>query len=88
MRDLKTITAELEAAKREQVELVPISVYSRVTGYYRATKNWNIGKKAEYKERKVFKVGELPSIPEPVCEDCVIPQKKVVDLQPGQLRKV
>ncbi|MBN1981218.1 MAG: ribonucleoside triphosphate reductase [Chitinivibrionales bacterium] len=29
-------------------------VYTRIVGYYRPVKNWNHGKKAEYKERKTF----------------------------------
>lgn len=29
-------------------------VYSRIVGYYRPVKNWNDGKRAEYRERKVF----------------------------------
>ncbi len=29
-------------------------VYSRITGYYRPVKNWNKGKEAEYKNRKVY----------------------------------
>jgi anaerobic ribonucleoside-triphosphate reductase len=30
-------------------------VYSRVTGYFRPTKNWNVGKQEEFKFRKPFK---------------------------------
>lgn len=29
-------------------------VYSRIVGYHRPVKNWNKGKKAEFKDRKVF----------------------------------
>ncbi len=29
-------------------------VYSRVVGYYRPVKNWNEGKKKEFKDRKEF----------------------------------
>ena len=29
-------------------------VYSRITGYYRPVQNWNDGKSAEYKDRKVY----------------------------------
>jgi anaerobic ribonucleoside-triphosphate reductase len=29
-------------------------VYSRIVGYYRSLRNWNIGKKQEYKERKTY----------------------------------
>ena len=31
-------------------------VYSRITGYYRPIKNWNIGKTQEFKERKVYDI--------------------------------
>ena len=31
-------------------------VYSRITGYYRPVQNWNDGKRAEYKERKVYDI--------------------------------
>ena len=31
-------------------------VYSRVTGYFRPVSNWNKGKKAEFADRKTFKV--------------------------------
>lgn len=33
----------------------PCEVYSRVVGYLRPVNNWNKGKLAEYKARKVFK---------------------------------
>ncbi|MCI8512040.1 MAG: ribonucleoside triphosphate reductase [Lachnospiraceae bacterium] len=32
-------------------------VYSRITGYYRPVQNWNDGKTQEYKERKLYDVG-------------------------------
>ena len=31
-------------------------VYSRVVGYLRPVKQWNLGKKEEFKERRVFKM--------------------------------
>lgn len=31
-----------------------MEVYSRITGYYRPVKNWNIGKTEEYRERKEY----------------------------------
>ncbi len=31
-------------------------VYSRITGYYRPVKNWNIGKAEEFRERKTYDV--------------------------------
>lgn len=32
-------------------------VYSRVTGYFRPVANWNKGKREEFKDRKVYKLG-------------------------------
>lgn len=29
-------------------------IYSRVSGYHRPVKNWNVGKQEEFKERKPF----------------------------------
>lgn len=34
-------------------------VYSRITGYYRPVKNWNIGKSEEFRERKTYNVGGM-----------------------------
>ena len=31
-------------------------VWSRVVGFYRPVKNWNVGKKAEFGERQTFEV--------------------------------
>lgn len=31
-----------------------MEVYSRVCGYMRPISNWNLGKKEEFKDRKVF----------------------------------
>ncbi len=43
-------------------------VYTRIVGYYRAVKNWNLGKKEEYKVRKTFvQTGDV-SLPESVSE--------------------
>lgn len=35
-------------------ERQPCEVWTRVMGYFRPVDNFNIGKKAEYKERKCF----------------------------------
>lgn len=39
----------------------PCEVYSRVVGYLRPVQQWNNGKVAEYKQRKVFKVSKSTS---------------------------
>ena len=33
---------------------VECEIYSRISGYYRSTRNWNKGKKEEFKERKTY----------------------------------
>ena len=44
-------------------------VYSRITGYYRPVQNWNDGKSQEYKDRKVYNIGNSKLRKEaPVCE--------------------
>jgi len=40
-----------ETTQRQECE-----IYSRVTGYMRPIQNWNDAKKAEWNERKTFKV--------------------------------
>ena len=39
-------------------------VYSRVVGYYRPIADWNIGKREEYGDRRVFREPDLPTIEE------------------------
>jgi hypothetical protein len=34
-------------------------VYSRVVGYFRPVEQWNKGKQAEFKDRKIFDTGGL-----------------------------
>lgn len=36
----------------------PCEIYSRIVGYLRPIKEWNEGKQAEWKQRKVFKIKE------------------------------
>lgn len=48
-------------------------VYSRITGYYRPVQNWNDGKRAEFKERKVYDIAHSQyhgkQVEEFVCDD-------------------
>jgi ribonucleoside-triphosphate reductase (formate) len=37
-----------------RVKKIPCEVYSRVVGYFRPVKNWNIGKQQEFDDRKVY----------------------------------
>ncbi len=56
MRNLEAIKQELSEAREalSHVEGTPTEVYSRIVGYYRSVRNWNKGKREEYKERKLF----------------------------------
>jgi anaerobic ribonucleoside-triphosphate reductase len=38
----------------QSVKGVECGVFQRITGYYRATRNWNKGKREEYARRKEF----------------------------------
>jgi len=35
---------------------IKCEIYSRCCGYYRPVNQWNQGKRAEYSERKVYKI--------------------------------
>lgn len=65
-------------------------VYSRITGYYRPVKNWNDGKAQEFKDRKVYYVGDSDLQPDvwsptqgkelllfttPTCANCAMTKK-------------
>jgi ribonucleoside-triphosphate reductase len=56
MRNLEVIREELSSAREalSHVEGTPTECYSRIVGYYRSVRNWNKGKREEYKERKLF----------------------------------
>ena len=56
MNNTKEIDREIEALQKRlaEVEGRPTEVYTRIVGYYRSLKNWNLGKSEEYKHRKLF----------------------------------
>lgn len=39
-----------------------VETYSRVVGYYRPVQQWNPGKKAEFRDRKPFKVSSAVAV--------------------------
>jgi ribonucleoside-triphosphate reductase len=47
-----TCEEEVRRGIREKTSIT--EVYSRIVGYYRSVKNWNLGKKSEYKDRLMF----------------------------------
>ena len=56
MVTLNEIDSRIAALEIELADVVgrPTEVYSRIVGYYRSLKNWNPGKKNEYKVRVEF----------------------------------
>lgn len=58
MKTIQQINHEISLLNTQLEYLKGISceVYTRIVGYYRSVKNWNKGKREEYKERKTFKV--------------------------------
>lgn len=56
LEKIKAIDEEILLLKKEmdQVEGMETEVYSRIVGYYRSVRNWNLGKRGEYKERVPF----------------------------------
>ena len=38
---------------------VPVEVYSRVVGYFRAVNQWNKGKREEFSERREFSLRDM-----------------------------
>lgn len=45
--------------KTPMIKRVPCEVYSRIVGYLRPVRNWNVGKKQELAERQVYDVPEM-----------------------------
>lgn len=59
--DLKEFEMTLEELRKARAEVkgTECEVYSRVVGYLRPVKGWNVGKREEYKMRKLYnKIGE------------------------------
>ena len=42
-------------AGSEGVVKIPCAVYSRIVGYLRPIESWNLAKRQEFKDRKVYK---------------------------------
>lgn len=56
MDTIESIDKKIDSLKESlnSVQGTETEVYTRIVGYYRAVKNWNLGKKEEYKVRKTF----------------------------------
>lgn len=51
--EIAQLTEQMNAVQGAECE-----VYTRIVGYYRAIRNWNDGKAAEFQDRKYFKIRE------------------------------
>ena len=79
MRNLEVIEKDLATAREtlSSVQGTPAEVYSRIVGYYRSVRNWNLGKREEYGERRLYRINDdglttaVSSLPFP--EENVIP---------------
>jgi len=58
MRNLEVIEKDLATAREalSSVKGTPAEVYSRIVGYYRSVRNWNLGKREEYGERRLYRI--------------------------------
>jgi len=60
MRNLEVIENDLATAREalSSVQGTPAEVYSRIVGYYRSVRNWNLGKREEYGERRLYRISD------------------------------
>ncbi|MBT3272320.1 MAG: thiol reductase thioredoxin [Spirochaetales bacterium] len=56
MKTIKELDNEIKDLQNrlESVEGSPTEVYTRIVGYYRSLKNWNKGKREEFRHRTLF----------------------------------
>jgi len=56
MRTVAEIDADIAKVRNEMQDVhgTTTEVYARIVGYYRSVRNWNRGKREEYKFRKLF----------------------------------
>ena len=45
--------------QKVKTKVIPVEVYSRVSGYFRPVKQWNKGKQEEYGDRKFAHISEV-----------------------------
>ncbi|MBN1409640.1 MAG: hypothetical protein JW969_02275 [Spirochaetales bacterium] len=64
MEKIKIIDSQIKDLKEQllKVKGTPTEVYTRIVGYYRSIKNWNLGKKEEYQQRLTYKFPDKISL--------------------------
>jgi hypothetical protein len=78
IEELETEISSLKM-KLQQVEGTTTEVYSRIVGYYRSVKNWNLGKKEEYKKRVAFTKMDGKQAETLIQEVCPVTEKLMGD---------
>lgn len=56
MRTIEQVESDIQNVRNELTDVHGTSteVYARIVGYYRSVRNWNKGKREEYRHRKLF----------------------------------
>ena len=87
-RAVEEIDADIAQAKKEleDVRGTDCEVYSRIVGYYRDVRNWNKGKREEFKERKAFRLGDANNTPSCGNETAEGAHKQI-DKQIGEMKE-
>ncbi len=72
MRTVAEIDADISKVRNEMIEVhgTTTEVYARIVGYYRSVRNWNRGKREEYKFRKLFIADEGRIVEHLPADDC------------------
>ena len=83
MRTLEEVENEIAQVQKElqDVHGSETEVYARIVGYYRAVRNWNKGKKDEFKSRKLFKVEEEGVLEERTFEESAVETQRDVRIE-------
>jgi len=72
MRTVAEIDADIAKVRHEMQDVhgTTTEVYARIVGYYRSVRNWNRGKREEYKFRKLFIADEGRIVEHLPADDC------------------
>lgn len=72
MMTVEQVDERIAELKRQLNEpATECEIYTRIVGYYRSLKNWNPGKREEYRRRESYNV---PQLPESVADSITRPE--------------
>ena len=88
VEEIQAIDSEILKLKEQlnQVRGKETEVYSRIVGYYRSVKNWNVGKRGEYRERQTFTELTGRSAGELQRDDSVSSERTVKQEESGSIK--